>query len=379
MAVTLACALGPNLLMPLAGAWVDRLPLKVPLIAADLLRGALQLTVALLALRLDHLNSGHLPLWVINLTALLGGFAGIFAGPASSAAFPQLVPGDQLNRANGLSGGVSQGAWLLGTLAGGVLVARLGPPVAILIDGLSFLVMAALLPLVRLPGRDTPEGPRSSLLDDLGAGLRLMRRSRVLSFVPLIGLVLNGAIMLAVVVTPKLMERLGPGAEGYSVFLALDSLGAMLSGALVAWLGNRLHARFATSAGLLGCGLLFLVIARFPVYRVLLGVSLLLGFGFMLLNAPLNSLMQSVVPAAFLGRVSSVLSTVSSIGAPVTLLLVSPVLDRYPAGLFYALAGALMLVGCVAWVLVARSEPVPPDLHAQASGGPLDRSVLKAR
>ena len=205
-----------------------------------------------------------------------------------------------------------------------------------------------------------------------------MRRSRVLSFAPLIGLVLNGAIMLAVVVTPKLMERLGPGAEGYSVFLALDSLGAMLGGALIATLGDRLPTRLATSAGLLGCGLLYLLIARFPVYPALLGTSLLLGFCFMLLNAPLNSLMQSMVPATFLGRVFSVLSTVSSIGAPVTLLLVSPVLDRYPAGLFYTLAGTLMLAGCVAWMLVARSEPVPPDLHARAPGDPLDRSVLKA-
>lgn len=33
MAVTLACAVGPNLFGPLAGAWVDRLPLKVPLIS----------------------------------------------------------------------------------------------------------------------------------------------------------------------------------------------------------------------------------------------------------------------------------------------------------------------------------------------------------
>ncbi len=41
MAVTLACSVGPNLLGPLAGAWVDLLPLKVSLIAADLLRGAL--------------------------------------------------------------------------------------------------------------------------------------------------------------------------------------------------------------------------------------------------------------------------------------------------------------------------------------------------
>ncbi len=361
MAVTLACAVGPNLLGPLAGAWVDRLPLKVSLIAADVLRGVLQLTVALLVLQL-----GSLPLWVINGAALLGGFAGIFAGPAGSAAFPQLVPPTQLARANGIFGSVSQGAWLIGTLAGGVLVATLGSPVAILIDSVSFLLMAALLPLVRLHKREPLTGPRHTILADMRSGLRLIRRSRTLTLIPCIGLVLNGVLVLVTVVTPKLMEQLGAGAAGYGVFLAVESVGALLGGGLIAWLGARIPARRATAAGLLGTGLLYLVMARFPVYPALLACSLLIGFAFTVLNVPLNTLMQSMVPGPYLGRVFGVLGTVSTLGMPITLLLVSPLLDRYPAGLFFAVAGGVQSVGCLLWVLVVRSERVLPDLHAWA-------------
>ena len=361
MAVTLACSVGPNLFGPLAGAWVDRLPLKVSLIAADLLRGTLQLIVALLVLRL-----GSLPLWVINGAALLGGFAGIFAGPAGSAAFPQLVPPTQLARANGIFGGVSQGAWLVGTLAGGVLVVTLGPPVAILIDGISFLLMAALLLLVNLRKRETVTGPRPTIFADMRSGLRLIRRSRTLTLIPVIGLVLNSVLVLVTVVTPKLMEQLGAGAAGYGVFLAVESVGALLGGGLLAWLGTRISARRASAAGLLACGLIYLVMARFSVYPVLLGCSLLLGFAFTVLNVPLNTLMQSMVPAAYLGRMFGVLGTVSTLGMPITLLLVSPLLDLYPAGLFFACSGSVMLAGCLVWVLVVRSERVLPDLHAWA-------------
>ena len=81
MALTLACTLIPNLLMPFAGVLVDRFPLKWPLIGADLLRGALQLTVGGLALAW-----GDVPLWVVNVAALLTGLAGTFASPASGAA-----------------------------------------------------------------------------------------------------------------------------------------------------------------------------------------------------------------------------------------------------------------------------------------------------
>ena len=315
--------------------------------------------MALLVLRL-----GSLPLWVINGVALLGGFAGVFAGPAGSAAFPQLVPPTQQARANGIFGGVSQEAWLIGTLAGGVLVATLGPPVAILIDGVSFLLMAALLPLVNPRKRETVMGLRPTIFADMRSGLRLIRRSRTLTLIPVIGLVLNG--VLVTVVTPKLMEQLGAGAAGYGMFLAVESVGALLGGGLIAWLGNRIPARRPSAAGLLACGLIYLVMARFSVYPVLLACSPLLGFAFTVLNVPLNTLMQSMVPAAYLGRVFGVLGTVSTLGVPITLLLVSPLLDRYPAALFFACSGGVMLAGCLAWVLVVRSERVLPDLHAWA-------------
>ena len=360
MAVTLAFGLGPNLLMPFAGALVDRLPLKLPLIAADLLRGLLQLSVALLALHL-----GEVPLGVINGAALLGGFAGIFAGPASSAAFPRLVPESHLARANGLSGSVSQGAWLLGTLVGGVLVARVGPPTALLLDGLSFLLMAGLLTQVRLP--HVPAGKSdNNVLDDVWAGLRLMRRSKVLSFVPLIGLVINAATAPVLVVTPKLMERLGEGAGGYGVFLAFEGAGAVLGGLLLTVLGERLPRKRTSGAGLLLMGLGFLLMGRWPLYSALLAGSLLVGLSISLVNTPLNTLMQQMTPAPYLGRVFSVLGTVSGIGMPAALLLTSPLVDRYPASTFYEVAGGLLLLGAVAWGLVAASERTPPDLHAWA-------------
>lgn len=357
MALTLAFALGPNLLMPFAGALVDRLPLKVPLIGADLARAALQLTVAGLALHL-----GTLPLWLVNGVALLGGFAGIFANPASSAAFPRLVPPEMLERANGLNGSLSQGAWLLGTLIGGLMVARLGPPVAILLDGLSFLLMAGLLTLVRLPHVQVNH-PRQSVWRDVQSGLRLMQRSKVLSLVPVIGLAVNAAIAPLTILTPKLMEQLGPGAAGYGLFLALESLGGVFAGALLAWLGARLPGKYTTAGGLLLLALAYLLMSIWTRYSVLLTGAALAGASFSLINIPLNTLMQRMVPAEYLGRVSSVLSTVSTLGMPLALLFVSPLVDRYAPSLFFEIAATLMLAGALAWALVARAEPVPPDLN----------------
>lgn len=361
-ALTLACALAPNLLMPLMGAWVDRVPLKLPLIGAALLQGLLQVTVGGLAMAW-----GEIPLWVVNGAALLSGIATAFAQPASSAAVPALVPTDQLARANGVLSSVSQGAWLLGTLAGGALVAAVSPAVAITLDGVSFLVMAGLLTQVTLPQTRERDAAGPGLRADLRAGLRLMRRSRTLSFTPLIGLLLNATLAPLMVIVPKLMVSLGAGAPGYGLFLALEAAGMVAAGLVCAVLGSRLPVRRATAAGLLLTAVTYGVMWTWPVLPVVLTGSAVLGFGFGILNTPLNTLLQQLVPSAYLGRVFSVLGMVSSIGMPLSLLIVSPWLDHFPASVWFGAAACLQGLGAVAWTMVVQSERRLPDLH-QADG-----------
>ncbi|GMA15655.1 MFS transporter [Deinococcus metallilatus] len=366
MAQTLALSLAPFVLMPLAGALVDRVSLKVPLIAANIARGLLQLTVGGLALAWSEV-----PLWVVNGAALLAGLATIFANPASSAAVPGLVPERELARANGLLGSVNQGLWLLGTLAGGWIVSRWSPALAIVLDGVGFLIFAALLTGVRLPPRP-PAQAASGVLADVRAGLRLMRRSKVLSFVPVIGFVLNAALAPVMVVLPKLMETLGAGARGYGVYLALESAGMLLAGALIAVLGQRLPPRVGTTAGFVVVTLAYAGMGWAPVFPVLLACALVLGFGLSLLNTPLTTLMQQMVPAAYLGRVFAVLGAASSLGMPLALAAVSPLVDRLPVTLWFALCAGMMALGTLAWVGVVRAERGTAALDVPQEGAAAD-------
>ena len=100
-----------------------------------------------------------------------------------------------------------------------------------------------------------------------------------------------------------------------------------------------------------------------PVLPVVLAGSAVLGFGFGILNTPLNTLLQHLVPAAYLGRVFSVLGMGSSIGMPLSLLLVSPWLDRFPPAVWFGAAACLQGLGTVAWILVVQSERRLPDLR----------------
>ncbi|MGY2896617.1 MFS transporter [Deinococcus sp. UYEF24] len=371
MAVTLACGLLPNLFMPLAGSWVDRVGVKWPLVGASVVRGLLQLTVGLLALH--SLQTGQvLSLSFINVAAFLSGLAGSFASPASSAAVPHLVPREDLARANGLLGSVNQSLGLAGTLLGGLLVATFSPGIAILADGLSFLVTSVLLLFVALPAQRSAAASNrvhSSLWTDLGDGLRLMRRSSLLTGLPFLALLVNAAMAPVLVVTPRLMDVLGAGPKGYGTFLALESLGLILVGALFAVVGKALPLQRCVLGGFALATLAQLGMWLWPGVLPLLGCSLVFGLASGLINVPLGTLIQQNVPTAFLGRVSAVLSSVGNLGMPVTLLLVAPLVDHAPLPAWYGLNSVVMLLGGLVWWWLMRAERQRPSMENTGSPG----------
>lgn len=361
MAITLALSLLPNLLMPLAGSWVDRTGVKWPLIGANLVRATMQLTVGVLALHGFH--DGGVPLWIVNTSAFVSGLAGSVASPASGAAVPHLVPQAELPRANGLLGSVNQGLGLAGTLLGGMVVASFSPGIAIVAGGMSFLVMALLLLFVNLPDQRRTSAQHASLISGLREGVQLMRRSKFLTALPFIGFGVNAAVAPVLVITPKLMDQLGAGSQGYGTFLALEGVGMILVGVIFAVAGKTLPLRLCTLVGLLLAALAQLGMWHWPVYLPLLAWSLVFGIAVGFINVPLGTLIQQSVPRAFLGRVNAVLNAVGSLGMPLMLLLVSPLADRLPLPTWFGVNALAMLGGAVLWWWLIRLEPEVPALE----------------
>lgn len=136
-------------LVPLAvlvlvgGVWADRLPRRSVMLAADLARTVLQLAAAAL------LVSGAAHVWQLALLHVGMGIAEAFFGPAYTGLVPEVVSSPRLQQANALQGLVSSGSITLGATLAGLLVAAIGPGWAMGVDGLSYLVSAVFLWLLR--------------------------------------------------------------------------------------------------------------------------------------------------------------------------------------------------------------------------------------
>jgi MFS family permease len=158
-----------------AGAWVDRLKRRPILIAADLGRAGLVLTIPLSAL-LDVLRIEHLYV-VAALTSILT----VFFDVAYQSYLPSLVRRDELVEGNSKLTASASVAEFGAFGIGGWLVQWLTAPYAILVDAVTFLWSAVFVSRIRRPEPPpaTTEG-RQPILREIVEGLRFVYRNPVL-------------------------------------------------------------------------------------------------------------------------------------------------------------------------------------------------------
>ncbi len=163
-----ALGTAPFLLLGLfVGVWVDRWARKPILIAGDLGRGLIVLSIALLFL------VGLLNLLVLYVTAFLMGVLTVFFDVAYQAYVPSLVSRDQLVDANGKLEITRAAAQVAGPGIGGAIVVVLRAAVAMGIDAITFFVSAAFLLRIR-KAEVPPEKRRGSMWADVREGMAVV-------------------------------------------------------------------------------------------------------------------------------------------------------------------------------------------------------------
>jgi MFS family permease len=120
-----------------AGVAADRRDRRRVMVTSDLARMLIVASVPLAAAVLD------LRLWMLLAVTVLVGAFGVYFDVAAQAFLPDLLPEDQVTRANARLTLSSNAALLLGPALGGVVVAVFSPPDALWIDAATFAVSAA--------------------------------------------------------------------------------------------------------------------------------------------------------------------------------------------------------------------------------------------
>jgi MFS family permease len=160
----------PTIVFLLVGGVVsDRLDRRRIMLGADVARGLAVGVMAALSL------TGALELWhVVALVAVYGAGQAFFS-PAFDAIVPEVLPPEELAQANALDQFVRPIALrLAGPALGGILISVLGSGSAFALDAFSFVVSAGAL-LAMTPGGRTEPSEHASVMGDIGVGLRYIR------------------------------------------------------------------------------------------------------------------------------------------------------------------------------------------------------------
>ncbi len=352
-----------------SGVLTDRLPRRRMMLMADVIRGLAIAAMGVLTL------TGAVRLWQLVLLAAVYGAGEALFGPANTAIVPELVPGQMLMQANSLSQFVRPfAATLLGPAIGGLLVGTVGSGWAFVVDAGTFAFSFVMILLMRdRPSVRDPEATTSAWRD-LTDGFRFVR-SRTWLWVSMS--VATVALLcfwgpFEVLVPFVVKNDLGGSAISLGLVFAAGGVGAVVAAALA---GQRPMSRKPVTLMYLAWALGTFALVGFgvsPILWPMFLVSALCQACFTILLINWYTLVQRLVPAQMLGRVTSLDWLISIAGVPVSFALTGPVAARIgarPTLVWAGVLGAVVILLAVALIPGARAPERDGSL-AKASGDP---------
>ena len=300
----------PALLFALpAGSLVDHMNRRRLMLITDGARALLVLCIPLLY----HVQ--HLPAIGLGVLTFSVALCSTLFNPSRDALLPALVPRQQLRRANSLIQTSWQLALLFGPALGAWLIRMVGVIHLFTLDALSYV--ASLLFILGMKHREEAPVARRALRDTLTLtyrsamdGLGLVTQDRRLRVLLLITAADNLFIMGPATVGIPIFIRteLGGGAEQYAFVMTAFALGMLLGTLLLNTLAGKVRNSRLLAWGIVLDGLTFLPLLwtkSLPMmYLVILLHSLVIPW----ITIPRPTLVQTIVPAAYHGRVFALIN-----------------------------------------------------------------------
>ena len=332
------------LIMPLAGALVDRWSRRVTMIPADSV-------IALATVGLAFVFwSGAVQIWQVYLLMFIRSAAGGFHWSAMQASTSLMVPQQHLSRIQGMNQMVMGGLNIISAPLGALLLEWLPIHGVLAIDvGTALLAIAPLFFIaVPQPTRAAADGAlaETSVWQDFKAGFKYAASWPGLVIIGLMATMINLLLTPAFSLLPILVTKHFNGQAFHLAWLESSWVVGVVAGGLLLSVWGGFKRRILTSMlGLLLIGMATLGIGLAPAsaFTFTVGVIFLSGFANPITNGPLFAVLQSVVEPGMQGRVFTLVGSVASAMTPLGLLIAGPVADAFGVQTWFILGGIVTM------------------------------------
>lgn len=342
----------PSALQFLTGPFVDRWAIKNTLVITQVLQ-----CILILIIPITHyfdLLTVQLLLIIMPIVA----FIEQFAYPAQSKALPLLLHKTQLLKGNSLFSFAYQGIDLICTTLSGILVALFGAITLYVIDSFTFAVTAILFFSLKMPKQTETSTSLSTkqYFTDLKEGFSIVFRSLMSVF--LIGsVVANFSIGMTMAILPSFADSLG-GVKSYGFFLAAISAGSLIGALFSSWVGKWNVGRVSIISFATGAIFWFLsTIVPFQWLSIFLFGLAWIPIG--ATNILFATISQMVIPNQYIGRINSVMRSMSTIAMPFGSLIGGYTANVFSSQLIFALASIGILFISLVWLLHPKLRALP--------------------
>lgn len=361
-------------LIPVAGSFADRFDRRKIMIAMDLVRAGLALSL-LLVRTADQI-------WMVYVFQTLSVIFASFFNPALNAAMPNLVRRDQLLTANALSSATWGTMLAVGTFIGGIAVATVGNDAAFIINSFSFLVSAFFIWRIRGAVNEQRAQTRRALnpFADFVEGFHYAAQRPQVKWLLLVkagGGLAGGVILLLTVFSFQVFET---GAQGVGLLQFARGLGILIGPLLVARLvrGKIGRAQTFITLGFLLVGTSYILFGLAPTiaFAMVCVFCAHMGWGS---NWTLSAaLLQRLTPDYIRGRIFSMDLGMLTLTLAFSTFVTGVATDRFNPHLVAFALGAIFVAFGVFWAagvrLSQRRTPTQWQEGLISAAQPLDNS-----
>jgi DHA3 family macrolide efflux protein-like MFS transporter len=333
---------------PFAGVWADRFNRKYIINIAD---GAIAFVSLLAAV---SIMAGVDSIVILLFCAVIRSLGQGVQMPAGGAFIPDIVPQEQLTKTNGFQSSIQSFITLTAPVLSGALMAFAPLETLFFLDVITALIgISIVLFFVKVPEKETPvtetlEHNGAAYFHDLKEGMKYIRKHGYVLRMIILSAIFLFFFAPAALLTPLQVTRnFGNDVWRLSAIEITFSVGMMAGGILIGVWGGFKNRIYTMTLSCALCGILAAGLGIAPNFWLYLSIMALLGISFPLWNAPSMVLLQTTVEPAFMGRVLSVFTMVSSVMMPLGMVVFGPVADIVSINILLVGTGMVVMLLCI--------------------------------
>lgn len=330
-----------------AGALVDRWRKKRVIVAGDLLRAALLLTIPV-AWVLDVLTMGQLFVIAFGVGCIT-----VFFDVANQSYLPEIVEGEEISDGNGKLQASQQTAMVAGPAAAGALVRTIGAPLTIAVTAVCMALSSLFVSRIRHREEAPDPATRRPLRSEIKEGMTFVLRQPLLRrIVACTGLTNLATAAIFALFVLYAVRTLGFSETTLGLVMSVGAVGGLLgavsSGPFARLVGEGRAIPLSAVVGGLAIFSVPLASVLAPVPTLMVGYALM-SWSMVVYNIAQVSFRQRLCPKPLLGRMN----------ASIRFLVWGPMpVGAFLGGLLGRELGLLPTLWIASWVALAAALPV---------------------